>query len=158
MQHQKIDHPSQAKLREQHAELLADIAAVAERANEARRLRADPQRALGIVQAAEVAHVRVADEWRKSRGGNQNNLFFGALSKRLRRIIAYYRHGDGKPPEPAPSGQRWVYRIIDYEAIPFHRLRPYFRASAVDEAIKTGIGLGLRELGGVLIYQENPDE
>ena len=148
-----IHHPWQTKLREQHAELLADIEAVAERANAARSLPPDAQRALAIVEAAEVALVRVQDAWHKSRGGNQNNLFFTAHSQRLRRIIAHYRGKPG-PIKPVEGGDVWVYRIMDYEQIPFHRLRPFFRASAVDEAIRTAISLGLRELAGVRIWRE----
>jgi hypothetical protein len=146
----------QTKLYEQHRELLADIELVAERANASR---SEPKKhAAYIVEAAEVALVRLLDAWRKSRGGTQNNLFFDPLSKRLRRIIAAYRkHTDIPVAEPQEEPARWVYKITNYEAVPFHRLKPYFRASAVDEAIKTGILLGLRELPGVQIWKEEPD-
>jgi hypothetical protein len=156
MKHQAtIDHPSQKALREKHRELLADIDFVAERANAARK--GDRQAAAGIVEAVETMLVLVHVEWRKSRGGTQNNLFFTSLATRLRRIAAYYRKRRDEPTKP-DKATNWVYEIIDYSQIPFHRLQPWFRASAIDEAIKTGILLGLRELPGVRIWQENPDE
>jgi hypothetical protein len=151
----RIHPPTQTALREKHRELLADIEAIAERANASRSLRGDAKRRLSIIEAAEAALVRVHEEWRKSRGGTQNTLFFEPLSARLRRIIRYYRPGKAELPKPATG---WVYRIVDYEQIPFHRLRPYFRASAVDEAIRMGISLGLRDLPGVRIYEESSDE
>jgi hypothetical protein len=148
----------QTRLYDQHAELVADIELVAERANAAR---SDPKKhAAYIVEAAEIALVRLLDAWRKSRGGTQNNLFFDPLSKRLRRIItAYRKHTDAPAAEMPEEPNHWVYKITNYEAIPFHRLKPFFRASAVDEAIKIGILLGLRELPGVQIWkEEEPDE
>lgn len=148
MKHERLNHPSQIDLREKHSELLLDIEAVAKRANAARH-KADRERADAIVEAAEAALVRVHDAWRKSRGGAQNNVFFTPLSSRLRRIIRFYKT-DAKPTEGEPG---WIYRIVDYEQIPFHRLKPWFRASAVDDAIRMGISLGLRELPGVRIWK-----
>ena len=71
----------------------------------------------------------------------QNNAFFDPLSKRMRRIIAYYRKHAGNAPKPPeePEAGNWVYKITNYEALPFDRLKPYFRASHVDDAIKMGI-------------------
>jgi hypothetical protein len=152
MRHETINHPSQTALRERHAELLADIEVIAARANAARN--APRQSADDIVQAAEVALVRVTAEWRRSRGGAQNNQFFSPLSKRLRRIIAFYKQSIRKAETAQETGGRWIYQIINYEEIPFHRLRPYFRASAVDDAIKMAIRLGMRELAGLRIYED----
>jgi hypothetical protein len=146
-----IHTPTQTALAERHAELRADIECVADRANAA-RVAPGGETAAAIVEAAEASLVRVHHEWRKSRGGTQNNLFFDALSKRLRRIISFYK---GRSEVPAqPSAERWVYRIIDYEEIDFRRLAPWFRASAVDDAIKMGIALGLRELPGLQIWKD----
>jgi len=150
-----IHNPTQTALSEKHHELLADIESVATRADAARK--APQAHANAILEAAEAAHVRVLHEWRASRGGTQNNLFFDALSKRLRRIIGYYRSSAEKKPEVARESE-WVYRITDYEEIDFRRLAPWFRASAVDDAIRMGISLGLRELPGLRIFQEHPDE
>jgi hypothetical protein len=50
-----------------------------------------------------------------------------------------------------------VYKITNFEALQFERLKPYFRASAVDDAIKMGILLGVRDLPGVLIWKEEAD-
>jgi hypothetical protein len=152
MKHETIDHPAQTALREKHRELLIDIEAIAARANAARR---NPRpSADDIIRAAEVALVRVTAEWRRSRGGAQNNQFFSPLSKRLRRIIAFYKESIRKAETAQETGGRWIYQIVNYEEIPFHRLRPYFRASAVDDAIKMAIRLGLRELPGVRIYED----
>ena len=144
---------------EKYANLLADVELVAERANQWRN---DPKvhTAAVMVEAAEIALVRISDAWRKSRGGRQNNEFFDPLSKRMRRVIAYYRRHTGNNPKPVeePEAGRFTYRITDYEALPFHRLKPYFRASHVDDAIKTGIRLGLRELPGVMIWKEETDD
>ena len=144
-------------LAEKHGELLADIELVAERANAARR---DPKpHADAILEGAEAALLRIGHEWRKSRGGNRNNEFFAPLSKRMRRIIRFYRkHADNtkKPPEESEA-VHWVYKVTDFEALQFQRLKPYFRASHVDDAIKTGILLGLRELPGLLIWKEEED-
>ena len=96
-----------------------------------------------------------------ARGGNVNNDFFDPLSRRLRRIIGFYRRLGGDATlttEAAVRGERWVYRIIDYELLPFERLKPFFRASHVDDAIKMGIALGLRELPGVRIYQDQESQ
>jgi hypothetical protein len=150
-----IHQPTQMALSERHAELLADIESVANRANAA-RVAPGGEAAAAIVEAAEASLVRVHHHWRASRGGTQNNLFFDPLSKRLRRIIAHYKGRSEVPAEP--SAERWRYMIVDYEEIDFRRLKPWFRASAVDEAIKTGITLGLRELPGLRIYQEHPDD
>jgi hypothetical protein len=154
MKHEKLTHPSQIALRERHANLLADIELVAQRANDARK--APREHAADILEAAETALVRVTHEWRASRGGNQNNLFFDPLSKRLRRIVRFYRGYCEATAAFAPAGpgKSWVYKITNYERIPFDRLKPWFRASHVDEALKMGITLGLRELPGVLIYEE----
>jgi hypothetical protein len=141
----------QTSLNSRHADLLRDIELVATRANAARR---DPQEAAaGIVEAAEVAHLRLLAAWRDSRGGHQNNAFFDPLSKRLRRIIRAYRKFGAEPAKEPTHG--WIYQIVNYEQMPFDRLKPYFRASHVDEAVRMGISLGLRELPGVRIY---PDE
>ena len=150
----KANHPSQIALREKHSELLLDIEAVAERATAARH---EPRKnAPAILEAAEAALVRVSHEWRKSRGGNHANYFFTPLSKRLRRVIGYYRSHLEKKPEVAEDSEpaNWLYRITDYEALPFQRLKPWFRASAVDDAIKMGILLGLRELPGLMIWKD----
>jgi hypothetical protein len=150
-----LDNQSaQAALRERHAELLADIDFVAERANAARN---DPQpHATAILEGAEAALVRIGHEWRKSRGGNQNNLFFAPLSQRMRRIIAFYKKYADKTPKPSEDNEpaHWIYKITNFEALPFERLKPYFRASHVDDALKMGILLGLRELPGLLIWKE----
>ena len=155
-----IDHPVQAALREKHADLLADIStSIAERANAVRRV--PGEHGAAILEAAEVALIRVSVcRSRKSRGGHQNNYFFYPLSKRLRRIIAHYRRHAVAPLaiKYEDVGKRWLYRIVDYEQIPFHRLKAYFRASAVDDAIKMGITLGLRELPGVSIYEDQTDD
>jgi hypothetical protein len=137
-------------------DLLDDIELIASRADKARRV--PQEHAAAIVEAAEATHLRVLAEWRRSRGGNANNAFFGPLSKRLRRIIAWYRRY--REPESKPAaveGERWGYSIRDYELIPFDRLKPYFRASHVDQAIKAGISLGMRDLPGVLIYQDETE-
>jgi hypothetical protein len=144
-------------LAEKYGELLADIELVAERANAARN---DPKpHAAAILEGAEAALLRIGDAWRKSRGGNQNNAFFGPLSKRMRRIISFYRkfaENTPKPPEETEAAH-WVYKITNFEALQFERLKPYFRASAVDDAIKMGILLGVRDLPGVLIWKEEAD-
>ena len=151
MKHETLEHPSQTSLRAKHRDLLADIELVATRANDARRA---PQKAApDIVEAAEVAHVRLLAAWRESRGGNIANAFFDPLSKRLRRIIRAYRQYGGEPAkEPSPG--RWIYQLTNFEEIPFDRLKPYFRASHVDDAIKIGITLGLREIPGLRIYPD----
>jgi hypothetical protein len=157
MKHEKLHHPSQLALAERHADLVADVELVADRANAARH---DPQpHAADIVEAAEVALIRVQDAWRKSRGGTQNNLFFQPLSVRLRRIIGHYKkHADIQAARAASAdGGPWVYKITDYEALQFDRLKPWFRASAVHDAIQTGIMLGLRELPGLLIWKQEQD-
>jgi hypothetical protein len=154
MKHEKLQHPSQTTLRSKHAELLSDIELVAQRANAARR---DPQEAAaGIVEAAEVAHLRLLAAWRDSRGGNTNNAFFDPLSKRLRRIIRAYRPFGGEPAKEPTSG--WIYQLFNFEEIPFERLKPYFRASHVDDAIKISIELGMRDLPGVRIWREETEE
>ena len=152
MKHEKLEHPSQTSLRAKHGDLLQDIELVASRANAARN--APPDVIDAIVEAAEVAHVRVLGEWRKSRGGNVNNAFFDPLSKRLRRIIRTFRSRERPPSAPG----RWIYQIINFEELPFERLKPYFRAGHVDEAIKSGILLGLREIPGLRIYEEPTDD
>ena len=151
MKHQKL--PLQTTLRARHAELLNDIELVAERANAAKRT--PREHAPAIVEAAEITHLRLLGGWRDSRGGNEANAFFDPLSKRLRRIIREYRKFCETEPVQEVDGKRWIYRIVDYEQLPFERLKPYFRASHVDDAIKTGIGLGMREIPGLRIY---PDE
>jgi hypothetical protein len=162
MKHESLIHPATTTLRERHRELLADIEVVAERANAARRATGPGARqvAADISDAAEAALVRVGEAWRGSRGRAASKAFFQPLSRRLQRIIAHYRVvsvDKDQAAEKSESG-RWLYRIVNYEQIPFDRLKPWFRASAVDEAIRTGITLGLRELPGVRIFQENPDE
>lgn len=149
MKHEK---PQQTMLRSKHAELLQDIELVAQRANAARQ--APQEAAAAIVEAAEVAHLRVLGEWRLSRGGVENNAFFDPLAKRLRRIIRAYRKYS-EPPKPTNSERGWIYQITNFEALPLDRLKPYFRASHVHDAIKTGISLGLRDIPGLRIY---PDE
>ena len=153
-----MNAPAENLFHVKHAELLADVELVAERANAARN---DPKpHADAIVEAAEVALVRISDAWRKSRGGNANNAFFTPLSKRMRRIVWFYRKHAGNTPKPPEETEaaHWVYKITSFEALPFERLKPYFRASHVDDALKMGILLGLRELPGVLIWKEEPDE
>ena len=133
--------------------MLKDIELVATRANAARK--APQEHASAIVEAAEAAHIRVLAEWRESRGGNINNAFFDPLSKRLRRILRAYRKVGGAPPREPNGEGRWIYQIVDFEELPFDRLKAYFRASHVHDAIKIGITLGLREIPGLRIY---PDE
>jgi hypothetical protein len=155
MKHTKVEQRSLA-LTSLHRELLEDIELVADRANMARR---DPAPAAkGIVEAAEVAHVRLMAGWRDSRGGREANAFFNPLSRRLRRIIRTYRRYGVAATPAVPEGDRWLYRILDFERLPFDRLKPFFRASAVDDAIKTGITLGLRELPGLTIYEDTIDD
>ena len=150
MKHETLEHPAQTTLRSRHAELLSDIELVASRANAARRAPQDA--AANIVEAAEVAHLRLLAAWRESRGGNVANAFFDPLSKRLRRIIRTYRQYGGEPAKEPTTG--WIYQIVDYEALSFDRLKPFFRASHVDDAIKIGITLGLREIPGLRIYPD----
>ena len=88
--------------------------------------------------------MRLQAGWKASRGGNLANAFFDPLSKRLRRIIREYRKFCQTAPVAPVEGKRWVYQITNYEALPFDRLKPYFRASHVDDAIKMGIELGMR--------------
>ena len=159
MKHQKIEPLSQTTaLRVKHAELLSDIELVAQRANAARK--APQEAAADIVEAAEAALIRLSAARRAARGGNEANAFFDPLSVRLRRIIRVYRKFDGAAaPAPVEDGKRWVYQIVNFEQLPFHRLKPFFRASHVDEAIKTAVLLGLRDLPGVRIYPyEEPDD
>ena len=153
MKHTPILDLSQTTLRAKHADLLQDVEAVAARANAAKR--APHEYAAMIVEAAEVTHVRVLAGWRASRGGHAANNFFDPLSKRLRRIIREYRKFCQTAPVEPVEGQRFIYQIINYEELPLDRLKPYFRASHIDAAIKEGIGLGLREIPGLRIY---PDE
>jgi hypothetical protein len=156
MKHETLEHPSQTSLRTKHADLLSDIELVAKRADAARK--APQAYAAAIVEAAEAAHVRVLGEWRKSRGGNQNNAFFDPLSKRLRRIIRVYRKYGGEAAPVTESPGCWIYSIVNYEELPFERLKPYFRASHVDDAIKMSIELGMRDLPGVRIWREETEE
>ena len=109
------------------------------RTRQCRAPRTEPH-AAAILEGAEAALLRIGHEWRKSRGGNRNNEFFAPLSKRMRRIIGYYRKYAEKAPKPPEETEaaHWVYKIRDFEALPFQRLKPYFRASHVDDAIKTG--------------------
>lgn len=157
MKHEKLEHPSQTTLRAKHGDLLADVELVAQRANAARG--APQEHAADIVEAAEAAHLRVLAAWRESRGGNAMNAFFDPLAKRLRRIIRTYRkYSSEAAPIPEVEGKSWIYQILSYEEMPFDRLKPYFRASHVDEAIKIGIQLGLREIPGLRIYEEPTDD
>lgn len=149
MKHETI---SSQTLRSRHSELLVDVELIATRANAARDT---PLEHAGIVAAAEVALVRVLAEWRASRGGHIHNAFFDPISKRLRRIIRVYRKVGGGAPVAEVEGKRWIYQITSYEELPFDRLKPFFRASHVDQAIKMGITMGLREMPGLRIY---PDE
>lgn len=143
----------QTTLRTKHAELLSDIELVAQRANAARH--APQEAAAAIVEAAEVAHLRLLRAWRESRGGNAANAFFDPLAKRLRRIMGVYRkYSDAPRPKQETTGGGWIYQIYNYEDMPFDRLKPYFRASHVDDALKIGISLGLREFPGVRIYPD----
>ncbi len=47
---------------------------------------------------------------------------------------------------------RMPFEILDYEAIPLDRLRPYLRVEHVYAALTEAIALGLRELRGVKIH------
>ena len=155
MKHSKIELPLQTTLRAKHADLLGDIDLVAQRANDARK--APREHAATIVEAAEITHLRVLAGWRDSRGGNEANAFFDPLSKRLRRIIREYRKFCETAPVEPVEGKRWIYEIVNFEELPFDRLKPYFRASHVDDAIKMGIKLGLREIPGLRIYPDEDD-
>jgi len=156
MKHSRIELPLQTTLRARHAELLGDIELVAQRANDARKV--PREHAATIVEAAEITHLRVLAGWRTSRGGNEANAFFDPLSKRLRRIIREYRKFCETAPVAEVEGKRWIYQIVNFEELPLDRLKPYFRASHVDDAIKMGIKLGLREIPGLRIYEEPTDD
>ena len=57
-------------------------------------------------------------------------------------------------PLDLPRPGRFYWRIIDYEALPIERLKPYLDPRAIEAAIAVAIAMGLRELGGVQIEQD----
>ena len=54
--------------------------------------------------------------------------------------------------DPAPG--KFFWRVIDYEALPIERLKPYLDPRAIEAAIAVAISMGLRDLGGVQIEQD----
>ena len=48
----------------------------------------------------------------------------------------------------------WVSEIFDYDAIPLDKLRPYFKRDAIEAAIRLAVKQGVREIGGVRIFEE----
>jgi hypothetical protein len=53
-----------------------------------------------------------------------------------------------------PTPGKFFWRVIDYEALPIERLKPYLDPRAIEAAIAIAISMGLRELGGVQIEQD----
>ena len=95
---------------------------------------------------------------RLSRGGNGRSAMTGLASRRAGESgTAVQQTGAEKPRRVVTPAGQFVYEIMDYEQIPFERLKPWFRASDVDEAIGLAVSLGLRELPGVLILREEED-
>lgn len=72
------------------------------------------------------------------------------LQTRPRRMRPIY----DAPPVPARD-MRWAF--VDYENIPLERLRPYLDPKAVVAAIDAAVALGVREMGGVRIWQEEKE-
>ena len=153
MKHEKLEHPSQTSLRTRHGDLLQDIELVASRANAARN--APPDVADAIVEAAEVAHVRVLGGMAQVEGRQcQQRL----LRSSQQALAPHHPHVPQVASARRSVAGRWIYQIVNFEELPFERLKPYFRASHVDEAIKSGILLGLREIPGLRIYEESTDD
>lgn len=73
--------------------------------------------------------------------------------RELRRTLwRYGRRTLGSLDTPRPG--KFFWRIIDYEALPLERLKPYLDPRAIEAAIAIAISMGLRELGGVQIEQD----
>ena len=47
----------------------------------------------------------------------------------------------------------WTFAVEDYDAIDLNKLAPYIKRDAIDQAIRSAVKIGLRELPGVRIYQ-----
>jgi len=50
--------------------------------------------------------------------------------------------------------QKWVHAIVDIDAIPMDKIRPYLKREHIDAAVKKFVDLGNRELPGVRIYED----
>lgn len=48
----------------------------------------------------------------------------------------------------------WEFEVLDRAKVDLEALRPYLGADAVDKAIRAAIRAGVREIGGVRIYQD----
>ena len=53
-----------------------------------------------------------------------------------------------------PKSGKFLWRIVDYEALPLDRLKPWIDPHAVEKAIETAIAMGLREIAGVQIVED----
>jgi hypothetical protein len=70
-----------------------------------------------------------------------------------RRLWRTERRTLGSPLD-LPRPGKFLWRVIDYEALPIERLKPYLDPRAIEAAIAVAISMGLRDLGGVQIEQD----
>jgi hypothetical protein len=54
----------------------------------------------------------------------------------------------------ATSKEAWAFEVIDFDAIPLDKLRPYFTRAHIEQAIRMAVKMGHRELAGVRIFED----
>lgn len=54
----------------------------------------------------------------------------------------------------ASAKKEYTFAIEDYDAIPLEKLKAYIKRDAVEAAIRAAVKFGVRELGGVRIYEQ----
>jgi len=69
-----------------------------------------------------------------------------------RRPLTPMRSALDAPPLPQRNMR---FRVTSWEDIPLERLRPHFDPKAVEQAIERSLLCGVRQLGGVTIWEDD---
>jgi hypothetical protein len=102
-------------------------------------------------EAFEIARRATEIERERDRADELHEMARGNILRKLPRKQHRRKMRDSLA---SPTPGKFFWRIIDYEALPIERLKPYLDPRAIEAAIAVAISMGLRDLGGVQIEQD----
>lgn len=121
--------------------------------DEARRLREEEERQREIARRAEEANraktAAKADD--RAEDAAEKAAAAEALANASAAELTRTRSASGTL---ATAKTEWTFEVVDLDAIPLDRLRPYLRRDDIEKAIRQFVRVGHRELPGVRIFED----
>ena len=136
----------------EHARKVADEARRAAQ-EEARRAREEEARQREIAARAEEANrAKTADKHEaKAEAAADRAQEAEATAQASAADLTRMRTSSGIL---STARTEWTFEIEDFDKVALDKLRPYIKRDAIDAAIRAAIKMGVRELGGVRIFEE----